>query len=233
MEVRIENVSLKRTGVHISIDAVFHPGIHLLTGRVGSGKSTIGLLISQALKPDSGEIRLFGVKKSVLLMQNPEHHLTALSVESEILSWGASPDQVLTLSGLSKKADADILTLSRGELKRLELAAILSGSYDLILLDEPFAGLDLKGRRAFADLIKERSEGIVLIISHDISFLPPIDHLWRMKEGRLEDLGELPESLMLPGAQDIPLIRALTRCGIRLNGLSREDIEEGVCRIQG
>lgn len=230
-EISLQGISLRKGSFILRADGVFAPGIHLLTGRVGSGKTTLGKVLAGIMKPDQGEISWNG-KGRVMLLQNAAYHVTRVSVRDEAASWNTDQDAVIRLAGLSGREEADILFLSRGEVKRLELAAVLSRGSDLVVLDEPFSGLDEDGRRWVTRLIAEAQTRIVIIISHDITFLPPIDELWEIEGGILKKTGRIPEELK--GWRRPPaLIRFLWQKGENPAGLSRSDLEEAVCRIHG
>ena len=192
----------------------------------------LGEIISKVLAPLSGRIKEDGIHSSILSMQFPEYHITTSTIQEEILSWGLDPDRILGSAGLVHQCSDDLLSLSRGELKRLHLACLLAGNYDLIVLDEPFAGLDEDARYWISSLIDDRQGGITIIISHDITTLPRIDHLWEMENGELICIGPVPASLS--GWKSAPpLIRYLLTHHSGLNGLSWKDLTEAICRIHG
>lgn len=232
MQITLDQVSVRRGDFFLQASGTFGPGIHLLTGRIGSGKSTLGELMSQVRQPDKGRVIRDGVHSSVLSMQFPEYHITTMTAGEEVSSWGRDPALVLPIAGLAGRGDADLLTLSRGELKRLHLACLLAGSYDLLVLDEPFAGLDEEARYWISSHLALCQSGIIIIISHDITTLPPITHLWEMHQGRLTAVGPVPE--VIPAWERAPpLIRYLCRHGAPPAGLAWQDLVEAVCRIHG
>lgn len=232
MQCILESVRFSRDGFLLRAHGVFPPGIHLVTGRVGSGKSTLGELMRGVLEPGDGRIIREGVGSSVLSMQFPEYHITTTTAGEEVRSWGQEPDSILRQAGLAGRADDDLLTFSRGELKRLHLSCLFAGAYDLMILDEPFAGLDDAARYWVVSRIGSCRDRIIVIISHDITTLPGIDHLWEMDGGALRHLGPVPQALA--GWEHAPpLLRYLRDQGISLSGLSWEDLAEAVCRIPG
>ncbi len=232
MQLTLEAVTVQRGGFSLNASGTFGQGVHLLTGRVGSGKSTLGEILGSVLEPASGRMVKDGLQSSVLSMQFPEYHITTTTILEEILSWGHDPDQVLETAGLSGRGHDDLLTLSRGELKRLHLACLILGRYDLMVLDEPFAGLDEEARYWISSHLSGRRDGIIIIISHDITTLPHIDHLWEIQTGVLTDIGKVPDALTRWDTAP-PLIRYLLKNGSNLSGLSCQDIAEAVCRIRG
>lgn len=210
-------------------DGVFEPGVHLVTGRVGSGKTSLGELLAGIIVPDSGEVIWKGTSR-VMLLQDASYHITTTTVHEEAVSWGGDPAEVIPLAGLSGKENTDLLFLSRGEMKRLMLASILTRARDLVVLDEPYAGLDTQARGLVTDLIAGSDTEVIVLISHDITSLPAVSWLWEMKEGVLSCIGKVPKALA--NWEHPPLlIRYLKERGHPPEGLSRDDVEEAACRI--
>ncbi|MDD1723933.1 MAG: ATP-binding cassette domain-containing protein [Methanospirillum sp.] len=230
-ELSLKGVTLQRGSFLLRADGVFMPGVHLLTGRIGSGKTTCGKVLAGITRPDRGEISWSGTER-VMLLQNAGYHVTRATVRDEAASWNTDPDTVIRLAGLSGKEELDILFLSRGELKRLELASLLSRGSDLVVLDEPFNALDDDARRWVTRLIAEAQNRIVIIISHDITSLPPVHELWETEEGVLKKIGRIPGDMRRWDKSPL-LIRYLWQKGENPAGLSRSDLEEAVCRIHG
>lgn len=213
----------------LSADGIFEPGVHLVTGRVGSGKTSLGELLAGIIAPDAGDVIWKG-RSRVMLLQDASYHITTTTVREEAVSWGGDPAEVIPLAGLSGKENTDLLFLSRGELKRLMLASILTRYSDLVVLDEPYAGLDTQARTLVTRLISGSDSGVIVLISHDITSLPAISWLWEMKEGRLSCIGKIPKAL---ANWEYPplLIRYLKERGTLPEGLSLDDLEEAACRI--
>lgn len=232
MHLTLEHVTVRRENFSLLANGTFYQGVHLLTGKVGSGKSTLGEILCKVIEPVDGKMTCEGIRSSVLSMQFPEYHITTTTVLEEILSWKRDPDQVLETAGLQERGHDDLLTLSRGELKRIHLACMLLGRYDLMVLDEPFAGLDEEARHWISSHLSEHRDGIIIIISHDITTLPSINYLWEMQDGILSEIGEIPEGLR-NWKNPPPLIRYLLQNDPELSGLSWQDLAEAVCRIRG
>ena len=232
MQLILNKVQFRRGDFCLHAGGMFCTGIHLLTGSIGSGKSTLGELLSGVLLPYSGIIYREGVSTAVLSMQFPEYHITTTTVDEEAISWGHDPILIRKEAGLSSWVNDDLLSLSRGELKRLHLACLLAGRYDLMVLDEPFAGLDDDARYRIVTRLDQYRDRIVIIISHDITTLPRIDHLWEMEGGLLTCIGPVPSALM-KWKNAPPLIRYLVGLGLCPVGLSWNNLAEAVCRIPG
>lgn len=231
MRVVCEDVTFTRDEFTLSCAGTFGPGLHLVTGRVGSGKTTLALLLAGLLDPSSGTVRREGVERLSLSFQNPEYHVTGATVRAEAASYGADAVAVAAEVELSDRLDDDPFTLSRGELKRLHLAALLSRDHDLLVLDEPFSSLDCIQKHRLCRALEERRGGITVIFTHERQVLPAVDRLWEVEEGAVGDLGAVPEAI--PRWRHAPpyLTEALARGLAPHNITFKDTIEaEAVCR---
>ncbi len=169
------------------VNLTLTPGkVTALLGPNGSGKTTLLMLFSTLCRPTSGEM-LFGdlpAKKAAeargqigLVSHAPLSYgdLTGLENVSFFAKlYGAenptkTAEALLTEFGLERAMNRASSTYSRGMLQRLGLARALAGKPTLVLLDEPFTGLDRKSTRTVIDRVKTlRDDGaMVLMISHD------------------------------------------------------------------
>ena len=179
--------------------------IYGFVGRNGAGKSTAMKMIAGLEPPTSGTISLFGEAQAPgatsrrlgALIENPGI-LPSLSgldnVMCRALSLGVADaehvsSEALAMVGLADVAKKRVKSYSLGMKQRLGLALALVGSPDLLLLDEPFNGLDPQGVRAVRDLIVSlaHERGITVFVSSHV-----LDQLERMvtrygvlREGRL------------------------------------------------
>ena len=168
-----------------------------LIGKTGSGKSTLLKLLVGLLKPVSGKVIFDGkplprkgetlrrVRRRVgIVFQFPEKQLFEANVKAEVefgpRNFGLNniskrAEEALDIVGLppDKFAHKSPFELSGGEQRRVALASILTCDPEMLLLDEPTAGLDAAGRELLREIIfKRREEGLGnLIISHDLDFL--------------------------------------------------------------
>ena len=188
-----------------------------LIGHTGSGKSTIVQQLNGLIKPESGEILLEGKNiwteyKSIkdlrfkvgLVFQYPEYQLFEETVEKDIAfgpkNMGLSEEEIgirvayaANLVGLNnellKKSPFD---LSGGEKRRVAIAGIIAMKPEVLVLDEPTAGLDPKGRDLILARIKEyRDEtgAAVIIVSHSMEDMAKTaDRLLVMNKGNIEML---------------------------------------------
>jgi cobalt/nickel transport system ATP-binding protein len=169
-----------------------------LLGKNGAGKSTLFLHLNGIYKPDEGQVFIDGEelkydKKSLLkfrqkvgiVFQNPDDQIFAPTVEEDVafgpLNLGLSMEEVqdrveealdrVGMSGYEKKAPHH---LSGGQKKRVAIAGILAMKPEIMVLDEPTAGLDPQGVVDLSKLLRElNDEGITIIIStHEVDLVP-------------------------------------------------------------
>lgn len=143
-------------------------GILLLKGVSGLGKTTLMRMIAGLENADKGEI--LKSTKSVSFMFQEDRlipfvsvlkNLTAVCSEEKALNY-------LKLMGLENEKDNSPLSLSGGMRRRVALARTLCFDSDLIILDEPFKGLDEELKSNICEIIKEESKKRdFIIISHD------------------------------------------------------------------
>ncbi|HJK37724.1 MAG TPA: ATP-binding cassette domain-containing protein [Methanocorpusculum sp.] len=185
MKLIFDAVRFQRDRFTLSVDAAFSCGIHLISGRIGTGKSTLALAAAGILSPTSGEIRYEEIMDTpLLLMQFPEYQVTGTTVSEEITSWNITGNEEPFHRLNTGPSSRDPLTLSRGERRRLELACILSRESDLLILDEPYASLDQAAKPELTELLEQRT-GITLIFSHETEYLPTTAEHWTIQEGKL------------------------------------------------
>ena len=169
-----------------------------LLGKNGAGKSTLFLHLNGIYEPDEGKVFIDGEelkydKKSLLkfrqkvgiVFQNPDDQIFAPTVEEDVafgpLNLKLPMEEVqkrvteslarVGMSGFEKKAPHH---LSGGQKKRVAIAGILAMKPEIMVLDEPTAGLDPQGVRGLSKLLKElNDEGITIIIStHEVDLVP-------------------------------------------------------------
>ncbi|ODN69691.1 manganese/iron ABC transporter ATP-binding protein [Methylobrevis pamukkalensis] len=172
--------------------------ITALVGVNGAGKSTLFKAIMGFLKPSRGEITLLGLPAARALKQN----LVAYVPQSEEVDWNfpvlvedvvmmgrygrmgplripraadrAAVDTALARVSMTEFRKRQIGELSGGQKKRVFLARALAQEARVILLDEPFTGVDVKTEAAIVDLLEAlRAEGRVMLVStHDLASVP-------------------------------------------------------------
>ncbi|RMH71688.1 MAG: ABC transporter ATP-binding protein, partial [Actinomyces sp.] len=158
------------------VDLRIDPGrIVVLVGHNGSGKSTLLTMIAGVIEPSEGRIRVHGAEPDSVAARAAVTYLPDepvlyddLSV-AEHLEYVAAlhtladetlPARLLERLGLAARADDIPRTLSRGLRQRAALAVGLCRPFAVVLIDEPFVGLDADGRRTLVEVIGEaRDEG--------------------------------------------------------------------------
>ncbi len=207
MELVIDKVS-KQYKNHIAVDRItikLQKGVYGLLGQNGAGKTTLMRMICGILKPDSGTISFDGMDvseedyRAVLgyLPQDfgyyPEFtgqdfllYMAALKGLSKSQAKRKAAELVQLVS-LQDAAARKIRTYSGGMKQRLGIAQALLGQPELLVLDEPTAGLDPKERVRFRNLIRDLGkESIVLLSTHIVSDIEHIaDTVLIMKDGQM------------------------------------------------
>jgi cobalt/nickel transport system ATP-binding protein len=163
-----------------------------LVGPNGAGKSTLMLHLNGILRAESGVIRMCGleledaslsaVRRAVgLVFQNPDDQLFSPTVFDDVafgpIYQGCSPEETRNrvenaLSAVHMEAYMNRVShhLSVGEKKRIAIATVLSMDPEILVLDEPTAGLDPLARRNFIHLLTELKQ-TMLVASHDLAFV--------------------------------------------------------------
>ena len=231
LKLVLDRIIVRRLSWSLTASGIFEPGIHLISGDIGSGKSTLSLLMAGLNPPEQGSVIHEGIGSILVSFQFPEFHVTGRSVAEECISWGFEPETILRQAGVGVVPEVPVLSLSRGELKRLLLTCILSRNCDLLLLDEPFSSLDCPAKMDICRQISRRTSGITVIFSHEQSIFPAIDHLWEINDGTLADCGRMPQGL-LHWQHVPPLVRRLIETGRIPESLTPEGLQEAACRIR-
>lgn len=171
----------------------------VLMGTNGSGKSTILRTMAGLLPPVLGSISVFdqepglSPQRTAYLAQHPPTMATLPLRARDVVAMGrfaslglrkrfSSHDRELVEKSMERMsvtsfADKPLHALSGGQQQRVHLAQVLARDADLLLLDEPTAGLDAQGRLAVAHVIsEERARGrAVVLATHDLSDADPAD----------------------------------------------------------
>ena len=186
---------VKRYGETFALDNVSLEipagSIYGLVGPNGSGKTTLLHLLAGLVRPSAGSVQVFGEpvagnEDEVLSRIGVVHedfgvyeeltgreHLRYLGSGS---SNGVDPADALEIVNLGHAADDPVGTYSGGMIKRLGLAIALAGEPDILLLDEPFAALDMTSTETVLETLRDRhSEGTTIVFStHMFEFVERI-----------------------------------------------------------
>lgn len=181
--------------------------VFALLGPNGAGKSTLIRVLTGALPLRSGQVEFLGetTKASVGLVPQEVALYPWLSPRENCIAFarlsGLSRAQcldrigpVLKLSGCQIVGDTPVSRLSGGYQRRANVAAALMSQPDLLILDEPTAGLDADGRHQVAALIAAIREtgAAILLVTHELEFAESLaDRIGILAEGTLLCCGEL------------------------------------------
>src|SRR6188472_1129186 len=208
-----------------------------LVGPNGSGKSTLLHVLLGSMDPSAGTVRLFGEApdrfharwRLGFVPQRPTLESEVPATVREIVSSGrlrqrgwwrrqsavdrTAIDHAISSVGLAEVADLPLNELSVGQQQRAFIARAFASEPDLLVLDEPIAGVDAESQRRFRDslvhLIGDHGSG-VLLVSHELSAVAnDVDRVIVLKErvlfdGSPADLAERGVSLGIHAA-DLPL----------------------------
>lgn len=176
-------------------------GLLCLIGTNGSGKSTLLKTLAGLIEPISGTVRVLGAAPGAqparvgYLSQHPARSFTLPLRAADVVTMGrfaalglvrrtGAEDrrrcaEAIEEMGVGPFADRPLMELSGGQRQRVHLAQALARHGDLLLLDEPTAGLDPAGRETFARAIAaERARGCAVVMStHDIDDAETADHV--------------------------------------------------------
>ena len=225
------------------ISCAFESGkITGLIGHTGSGKSTLVNLLNGLNKPDTGEILLDGENiwknpkeirdirfKVGVVMQYPEYQLFDETVRSDIgfgpKNLGLSEEEIAervceaaSFAGLSDEIlDKSPFELSGGQKRRVAIAGVIAMRPEVLVLDEPAAGLDPRGRREILSGLRayaDRQSASVILVSHSMEDMAYYcDNVVVMNDGEVYRSGSVRE--IFSSAEE------LSKIGLNLPSVSR------------
>lgn len=177
MELKVENLT-KRFGGQTVLEGVrftLREGVTCLMAPSGAGKTTLLRLLLGLERPDGGQITGLAGRRISAIFQE-DRLLPGLDAEGNLrFALGAAYDEgkaaeMLNELGLSGVGSKPVRDYSGGMRRRLALARALLFPCDILLLDEPFAGLDRENRdRAAACLRRHGAGKIVFVVTHEAS----------------------------------------------------------------
>lgn len=227
-----------------------------LIGHTGSGKSTLVSLLNGLNKPTEGRILLDGIDiwekpkeiakirfKVGLVMQYPEYQLFEDTVLADIgfgpRNQGLSDEEVkqrtldaIRFTGIGKEIlDKSPFDLSGGQKRRVAIAGVIAMRPDVLVLDEPAAGLDPRGRReilgGLRKLVEETGTTIILVshsmedMAHYCDNVVVMNNSRLYKSGSVEEVFSLGSELTSIGL-DVPMISKISdeliKRGVPLQG---------------
>ena len=192
-----------------------------IVGRNGSGKSQLARLIAGLAAPDAGQVHVNGVDVATdrkaaiatvgILFQNPDHQIIFPTVGEE-LTFGLTAKgvskrdaaeqarQMLARFGRTPWFDRSVHGLSQGQRHLVCLMAVLMMAPRVIVLDEPFAGLDLATTLRLGRYLESLDQSLIHI-SHDLASLAGYDRVIWLERGRIIDDGNPDQVLPAYEAQ--------------------------------
>ena len=237
-----------------------------IIGTNGSGKSTLARHLNALLIPTEGELivegmrtsdagRVWDIRQKVgMVFQNPDNQLVAAVVEEDVAfgpeNLGVPPEEIrervdlaLEKVGMTSYRKQAPSMLSGGQKQRVAIAGVLAMKPDCIVLDEPTATLDPKGRKEVMDTIHElnKKEGItIVLITHFMEEAVTADHILVIDRGVLKMEGT-PREIFSQADKvteiglDVPvpadLARRLRKKGMAVSEkcMTDEELGEALC----
>ncbi len=237
-----------------------------IIGTNGSGKSTLARHLNALLIPTEGELivegmrtsdagRVWDIRQKVgMVFQNPDNQLVAAVVEEDVAfgpeNLGVPPEEIrervdlaLEKVGMTSYRKQAPSMLSGGQKQRVAIAGVLAMKPDCIVLDEPTAMLDPKGRKEVMDTIHElnKTEGItIVLITHFMEEAVTADHILVIDKGVLKMEGT-PREIFSQANKvteiglDVPvpadLARRLRKKGMAVSEkcMTDEELGEALC----
>lgn len=215
--IRLHDVCLDIEGKRVLDQLSFNTEVKRLgiIGRNGSGKSTLSRVLSGLIETNSGQLEVAGInpfkerkaalKEIGLLFQNPDHQIIFPTVLEEVVfglrqlgqkKAEAQQNALNTLATFGKTHWKNVHTsaLSQGQKHLVCLMAVVAMQPNLIILDEPFAGLDIPTKRQLQRYL-DRFPGSLIHISHDPADLANYHQLLWLENGQVAALGTPDEVL--------------------------------------
>lgn len=257
--IEIKNVSyeyVEDNVTHIAVNNltldIKRGSFTVILGHNGSGKSTLAKMLNGLNKPTFGDILVDGintkeeeteieVKRRVgMVFQNPDNQLIASIVEEDVAfgpeNLGLEPavirervDNALKSVGMEEFKNSTSHRLSGGQKQRIAIAGIIAMEPECLVLDEPTAMLDPKGRRAIIETLHKlnREKGItVILITHYMEEAEKADRVLVMNDGEIIKDGtpndvfknvELLKSVGLDVPQTTELLYQMQKIGFNIN----------------
>lgn len=174
-----------------------------IVGRNGCGKTTLLQIIAGALKPDSGQISVFGrdalkdkkvFGRYVGYVPQDDPLLGSLSVRDNLKFWASGvkePDRsVVTVFDLEDILDKRVDTLSGGMKRRLSIACAIERKTPVLILDEPTTSLDICYQESIRDWMKEYTShnGTIIMSTHSMQEIEGADKVYILDEGRVRSM---------------------------------------------
>lgn len=181
MAIQLKNISKSYGDKQVlqNINLTLHPGeITYLMGASGIGKTTLVNILAGTLQADSGEI----------IWPDNNRHVSVVFQEDRLLEWETAltnvlfvtnsknqkllyAKQLLIQAGLADSINKKVAELSGGMKRRVSICRALIAQSNLLILDEPFKGLDNETKLAIMNMVKQHLRKYMLCVTHDASEL--------------------------------------------------------------
>lgn len=270
-EENMESGEIKEEKVLKDINIEIEKGsFTAVLGHNGSGKSTLAKHFNAILLPSGGKVyvkgmdtadenNIFNIRQSAgMVFQNPDNQMVAALVEDEVAfapeNLGVEPkeirrrvDECLEIVNMTKYAQSSPSKLSGGQKQRVAIASVLAMNPEILILDEPTAMLDPKGRSEVIKTIKmlnEEKDITVVLITHYMDEAAQADRTVVIDDGEIVLDGtpkevfknvEKLKSLGLDVPQVTELAYELRKMGIEISDdvLTVDECFDEIIRILG
>lgn len=235
-------------------------------GANGSGKSTLAKHINALLVPTAGRVMVggrdthreedvFAIREAAgMVFQNPDNQAVTSIVRDDVAfgpeNLGLAPDEIrvrvdeaLAVVAMQGHAEEEIANLSGGQKQRIAIAGVLAMRPQILILDEPVAMLDARGRRGITRVAHELNAGgmTVVLITHFMEDALGADHVVVLDAGCIA-LEDTPDEVFTDAAAlralrlelpfSIRLAEDLRKRGFEVGmGLSEAVLEEELCQL--
>jgi ABC-type multidrug transport system ATPase subunit len=186
------------------LDLEVPEGQHVaLVGHNGSGKTTLLRMAAGLLDPSAGEARIMGHVSGSLearrslswLSDTPTfyddlslwEHLEYVGRLHGVAEWQGKADELLERLQLGARRDDVPTTFSRGLRQKAAIALGMVRPFDVLLVDEPFVGLDSNGKATLLELLDEAAQvgATLLVATHELAFVGRVGRLLALRDGAL------------------------------------------------
>lgn len=183
--MKISNLCIeyKQNNFKLEIDELLlEHNINIIIGENGSGKS---VLLKEILKNNN----------AIMLMQSPyifnKKVYKSLEFIKNISKSDMDIDELLKLVNLYDQKYNESLSLSGGQKQRLAFAMVILSGKDIILLDEPFNGIDVYSQKLIVDLIKTLKNKKFIVVTHKLNHAKSFgDYFIFLKDGKIIEKGD-------------------------------------------
>lgn len=220
-------------------------------GHNGSGKSTISKVLTNILKPLSGEIKIFGtpinyynnkfLRDNVgIIFQNPDSQFIGLTTEDDIafglenkkidpLEMRNIINEVAKTIDITHLLDKDSISLSGGQKQRVAIASVLAMNPRIMIFDESTSMLDPRGKKELKQImldLKKHANKTIISITHDMDEVLNADKVIVLEKGEIKMIGKpdeifVDEASLKRMALDFPFLIKLSKYLKEKNVLSK------------